>query len=172
LDDGEGYIDLGMDNIYSFNDDDDLVMTYDGTWLALDNHVVAYYLLEEEWDGNDYAIVGRVPAMLNGERVDLILAFTNDVPYGEVLGARLVYDDGSTAKGLIRLEDGDVLDFLCDFYTYDQEYSDSYYLGEQMVVDGDIYISNVAVTNIKCLVTYMLTDIYNNTYWTPALEYK
>lgn len=172
LDDGEGYIDLGMDNTYDFNDDGDLVMTYDGTWISLDGNVVAYYLIEEEWQGDNYAIVGRVPAKLNGELVDLIIAFTNDVPYGEVLGARLVYDDGSTAKGFIRLSNGDAIDFLCDYYTYDEEYYDSFYLGEQMVVDGEIYISNIAITNIKCLVTYQLTDIYNNTYWTPAIEYK
>lgn len=172
LDDGEGYIDLGMDNIYEFNNDGDLQIDYDGTWLALDGQVVAYYFMEEEYDGDSYAIVGRVPAMLNGELVDLILAFTHDKPYGEVLGARLVYDDGSTAKGLIRLENGNELDFLCDYYTYDEEFLDSYYLGEKMIVNGTIQISNVSIGDARCMVTYMLTDIYNNNFWTPALEYK
>ena len=41
-----------------------------------------------------------------------------------------------------------------------------------MVVNGEIEISNVSVSNATCLVTYMLTDIYSNTYWTPAVEYK
>ena len=172
FDDGEGYIDLGMDNIYEFNDDGDLKIDYDGTWLALDGQVVAYYFMDEKYEGDEYAIVGRVPAMLNGERVDLILAFTNDVPYGEILGARMVYEDGSVAKGLLALEDGDVLDFLCDYYTYDNEFSDSYYLGDEMIVNGDINISNVSVGSATCLVTYLLTDIYSNTYWTPAVEYR
>jgi len=172
FDDGEGYIDLGMDNVYEFNNDGDLIIGFDGTWLALDGQVVAYYFMEEKYEGDEYAIVGRVPAMLNDDRVDLILAFTNEVPYGQILGARLVYEDGSVAKGLIELNDGDVLDFLCDYYTYDEEFSDSYYLGDQMVVSGEIEISNVSVGNATCLVTYMLTDIYSNTYWTPAIEYK
>ncbi len=172
FDDGEGYIDLGMDNVYEFDNDGDLVIGYDGTWLALNGQTVAYYFMEETYDDDTYTIKGRVPAMLNNERVDLILVFTDEVPYGEILGARLVYEDGSVAKGLIELEDGDVLDFLCDFYTYDEEYSDSYYLGDQMIVNGEIQISNVSVGNAECLVTYMLTDIYNNTYWTPAIEYK
>ncbi|MBN2878680.1 MAG: peptidase C11 [Clostridia bacterium] len=172
FDDGEGYIDLGMDNVYEFNNDGDLIIGFDGTWLALDGQVVAYYFVDEKYEGDEYAIVGRVPAMLNGDRVDLMLAFTSEVPKGQILGARLVYDDGSVAKGLIELNDGDVLDFLCDYYTYDEKFSDSYYLGDQMVVNGKIQISNVSVGDATCLVTYMLTDIYSNTYWTPAIEYK
>ncbi len=171
-DDGEGYIDLGMDNVYTFDDDGDLMIDYDGTWLALNGQIVAYYFMEEKREGDDYAILGRVPAMLNDELVDLILAFTNEKPFGEVLGARLIYDDGTTAKGLQRLEYGDVLDFICDYYTYDEEFYDSYYLGDRMVVEDDFEISNVSVGDARCLVTYRLTDMYKNTYWTPAIEYE
>jgi len=172
LDDGEGYIDLGMDNVYEFNDDGDLKIDYDGTWLALNGQVIAYYFIEEEYNGDEYAIVGRVPAMLNDELVDLILAFTDKNEYGEVLGARLVYDDGSVAKGLIQLKNGDILDFICDYYTYDEKFNDSYFIGERMIVEGELEVSNVSIGDVRCLVTYMLTDIYNNSYWTPGLEYK
>jgi hypothetical protein len=33
-------------------------------------------------------------------------------------------------------------------------------------------VSNVNVGSARCMVTYRLTDIYNNTYWTPALIYN
>jgi len=31
VDDGEGFIDLGLDNVYDYNADGDLIMKYDGT---------------------------------------------------------------------------------------------------------------------------------------------
>jgi len=53
-----------------------------------------------------------------------------------------------------------------------EEYDNSYYLGEQMVVSGDLMVSNVNIGEARCMVTYRLTDIYNNTYWTPAVVYQ
>lgn len=172
FDDGEGYIDLGMDNVYSFNDDGDLIIDFDGTWLTLDGHVVAYYFVDEKYDGDDYVITGRVPAMLNGELVDIILVFDSQKDYGEVLGARLVYSDGSVAKGMIPIKDGDVIDFICDYYTYDEDFDDSYYLGEQMIVSGEIAVRDMEIEDGRYLVTYMLTDMYNNSYWTPSVVYE
>ena len=135
--------------------------------------MVAYYMISEEWsdDGENYTITGYVPAELNGDEVQIILSFTDEVPYGEVLGAKTVYEDGSVAKGLTALSDGDVLDFLCDFYNYDETYDDSYYLGDPMTVRGEIEISNVSIGDDTVLFTYRLTDIYNNTYWLPAMQY-
>ena len=111
-DDGEGYIDLGLDNVYEFDNDGDLIMDFDGTWLALNGQVVSYYFISEDQTNDGYTITGRVPAMLNDQLVDLILVFTDDNPYGSVLGARLVYEDSedTVPKGLIELQAGDTLD--------------------------------------------------------------
>jgi hypothetical protein len=139
----------------------------------LDNHVVAYYVESIEESGDYWSITGRIPAMLNGVLVDIIVHFNNSYPYGVVAGARINYGEvtDTVAKGLIEINRGDVIDFLCDFYSYSQEYNDSYYLGEQMTVSGDLMVSNVHIGQARCLVTYRLTDIYNNTYWTPAVVY-
>ena len=171
VDDGEGYIDLGMDNVYEFDDDGDLMMDYDGTWLALNGQVVSYYFISEDRTDNGYTISGYVPAMLNDQRVNLMLVFTDENPYGEVLGARIIYDDAkdTVPKGLIEIEAGDTLDFICDYYTYDETFDDSYYLDDPMVVEGTLAVSNVSIGDLPALVTYRMTDIYNNTYWTPAL---
>ncbi len=173
FDDGTGYIDLGLDNVYEFDEDGDLLIVFDRTWLALDNHVVAYYVESIEDTGSTWAINGRIPAMLNDQLVDIIVRFNNDYPYGVVAGARIDYEGltNTAAKGLIEINRGDVIDFLCDFYTYDEDYDNSYYLGEQMIVEGDLEVSNVFIGDARCLVTYKLTDIYNNTYWTPAVIY-
>lgn len=171
MDDGEGYIDLGMDNSVSFDDDGNLLADYDGTWMSIDGQAVSYYMISAEAHGDGaYTIRGRVPAMLNGELVDLILEFTEEQPYGQVLGAQTDYGGASdtVAKGLTELKDGDKIDFLCDYYTYDGEYIDSYYLGEQMTVNGEPEIGTVYVDE-SCRALYRLTDIYNNTYWTPTV---
>jgi len=135
---------------------------------------VAYYHLDTVDDGEKYSITGRVPALLNGERVDLILVFDNETPYGRIAGARYDYIQGETetvAKGLPELKDGDTLDFLCDYYAYDGTYQDSYFLGETMTVSGDMEISNVDVGEGKVKVAYRFTDLYHQLYWTPALTY-
>ena len=74
-------------------------------------------------------------------------------------------------KGLIEIQDGDVIDFLCDYYSYDGEYLDTYMLGNQMTVDGELFISNVDIGEVSPLVTYRLTDIYGNHFWTEAIRY-
>ena len=170
-DDGQGFIDLGTDNLFAFDANGDLIGDTDRTWLAINGQPVAYYYMDTVDDGENYTITGRVPALLNGERVDLLLVFDNENPYGYIAGARTDYVEGETetiAKGMTEINAGDTLDFLCDYYSYDGEYLDSYYLGEQMIVSDRMEISNVDVGAGRVQVTYRFTDIYNQAYWTPA----
>ncbi len=170
-DDGEGYIDLGLDNVYEFDDDGNLIGENDNTWLAINGQVVPYYFMSDIDDGESYTILGRVPAMLNGQRVNLILSFDSENPDGRILGAQTDYEDTETetvAKGLTELKAGDKLDFICDYYTYDGEFRDSYYMGEQMTVTDNMAISNVDVGG-ETSATYRITDIYNKQYWTPVM---
>jgi hypothetical protein len=76
-DDGNGYVDLGLDNNYDFDDDGNLIAVTDRTWLSINGRVVAYYHTDTQEDGDNYTITGYVPAFLNGTRVNLILVFTN-----------------------------------------------------------------------------------------------
>ena len=170
-DDGEGFIDLGLDNVFEFDEEGSLIGDTDRTWLAINGQPVAYYYVDTVDDGENYTITGRVPAMLNGERVNLILVFDNANPYGYIAGARTEYAEGETetiAKGMTEINVGDKLDFICDYYSYSGEYKDSYYLGEQMTVTENMAISNVDVGEGDVRVTYRFTDIYNQSYWTPA----
>ena len=172
FDDGAGYIDLGLDNVFDFTDSGALCGVYDGTWLAIDGQPVAYYHTDTVDDGVNYTISGRVPVLLNGSRAELILVFDNDHPYGFVAGARSDYHDGETetvAKALTGVQAGDRLDFLCDYYGYDGSYQDSYLLGEPMVCDGELTISNVTIDAAAAQAVYRFTDIYNQQYWTPVL---
>lgn len=170
-DDGEGFIDLGLDNVYEFDETGALIGDTDRTCLAINGQPVAYYYMDTVDDGTNYTITGYVPALLNGERVELMLVFDNANPYGYIAGARPVYTEGETetvAKGMTEINAGDTLDFICDYYSYEGEYQDSYFLGEQMTVTEHMEISNVDVGEGKVRVTYRFTDIYNQQYWTPA----
>ncbi|MCR5800392.1 MAG: peptidase C11 [Lachnospiraceae bacterium] len=171
-DDGEGYVDLGMDNVFEFDDNGALIGDYDNTWLAIDGQVVPYYHTSTVDYTDGYSISGYVPCFLNGTRAELILIFDTDNPSGIIAGARYVYTESETdtiAKNMTEVKAGDKLDFICDYYTYDGEYSDSYMLGEQMTLSADPEISNVDVGSGATRVTYRFTDIYNQYYWTPVL---
>lgn len=170
-DDGTGYIDLGLDNIFEIDNEGNLICETDKTWLAIDGHPVAYYHTKTVEDGDNYTITGYVPAMVNGVRAQLLLVFDQDEPYGYVSGYVTDYHDGETdtvAKADAELVEGDEVDFLCDFYSYDGEYQDSYYLGETYVVDDDMEISNVNVGDGDTLITYKFTDLFGQTYWTET----
>ncbi|NLM58750.1 MAG: peptidase C11 [Clostridium sp.] len=173
IDDGEGFIDLGLDNVYEYNEDGDLIMEFDGTWLALNGHIVSYYMMTDDHYGDTYSIKGRVPALLNGKLVDIIIVFDNENPYGVVQGAQIRYDaeteTETVSKGLIEIKAGDKIDFLCDYYTYDGEYIDTYFLGEQYTATGEWKVENLPIDKDKYLMSYRITDIYNNQYWTPTV---
>ncbi len=172
-DDGDGYIDLGLDNVFEIDENGNLIADVDGTWLSIEGQPVAYYHTDTFDDGDRYRITGYVPALLNGERVKLELIFDNEHSRGYIAGARPDYkgtDNETESRGLIELQKGDKIDFICDFYTYNGEYEDSYFIGEQMVVDdpSGIEISNTFVGN-DYLALYKFTDMYDQDYWTEVL---
>ena len=172
-DDGTGYIDLGMDTVYDFDDFGNLLAPEEITWIAINDQPVAYYHEFTVDDGTHYSITGRVPVLHNGERAELILEFTDEDPYGSVVGVRRVYKDGETetlAKTMDTVQVGDTIDFICDYYSYSGEYLDSYMLGEQLIVDGELIISDVYVDADAARLTYCFTDIYNRQYWTNPMN--
>ena len=178
-DDGNGYIDLGMDAVYEFDQEGN-------------DQPVAFYHEYTVGEGDDAVITGYVPALLNGERIQIMISFDPEHPNGTITGLRPVYGDNVTetvAKGIPALTDepekadaewvtdeavfwkvGDKLDFVCDYYTYTGEYEDSYLLGDQMTVTEDMVISDVYLGDGNLRHSYRFTDIYQQTYWTPALE--
>jgi hypothetical protein len=87
--------------------------------------------------------------LLNDQLVDIIVVFDNEEPYGVVLGAQIKYEQEpeteTVAKGLLEIVEGDRIDFLCDYYTYEGEYNDTYYLGEQYIATGEWEIENLFI---------------------------
>ncbi len=176
-DDGEGYIDLGYDTTFEFDEDGNLMAPDDKTWLSIDGQIVAFYVIDVQGDDSSYAITGRVPCELNGVRCNLILVFDSENEDGYVAGACYDYVEGETetiAKNLTEIQEGDTIDYVCDYYNYDKSFQQNYYLGEQVVVDKDMSemeIINLPVGEGKVYATYCFTDIYGQKYWTPTLTY-
>lgn len=174
-DDGTGFIDLGLDNSYQFDETGKLVAPTEATWLAINEQPVAYYHEATIDDGVNYSITGRVPVLYNGDRAELVLEFTDSNPYGSVVGVRRIYTEGETetvAKTMDTVLPGDVIDFVCDYYSYEGEYIDSYILGEQLVAEDELVISDVYVDEEAANLTYMFTDIYNQNYWTTPVVFE
>lgn len=174
-DDGTGYIDLGLDNVYSFTDDGDLIADTEKNWLSINGNVVAYYHTDTTKNGSEQIIRGYVPALLNGERVNLIIVFDDAHPDGYIAGASTDYVNGETdavAKNLTELNVGDKLDFICDYYSYDMEYQDSYFIGDQVTYSENMTISNTDVGNGACHILYRFSDIYNQQYWSEPIVIK
>jgi hypothetical protein len=173
LDDGEGYIDLGLDNILYWTEDGDLAGVYDNMWIALNNQPVAYYFVDETVDGDTSVITGRIPVRLNGDRAELIVTFTNNEP--AVSGVRFFYADNETdtvAKAMEELQEGDKIQPICDRYTYEGEYEDTYMLGDEIVYNGTLTVSDVTLNPADGtpVASYMITDVFCVEHWMPAIE--
>ena len=200
LDDGKGYIDLGLDNSFEINEYGVLIGEYDNSWIAINGQIVPYYYMSTLEDGDNYTITGRVPVLLNDQRAELILVFDNAHEDGYVAGYRYVYMNGETetvAKaaaaqsesestsitvdgveetvevGFEGISEGDVIDFVCDYYDYNTVYQDSYKLGNQITVGAEgLKVSTMLLSDRdqqNAQPVYRFTDIYNQHYWTPII---
>ena len=70
---------------------------------------------------------------------------------------------------LIGIGKGDQIQFVCDYYDYQGNYLDSYKLGSPITLGDGTEIGNTYVDAEKCRLTYCLTDIYQQKYWTPVV---
>ena len=173
LDDGNGYIDLGLDNIFNWTDNGDLIGEYDGMWVSLNSQPVAYYFTDTVETESGVVTTGRVPVLLNGARAELLIAFTDNG--ASVTGARFVYANGETetvAKADTMLQMGDVIEPICDRYDYEGNYEDTYRLGPAITYNGSLTVSDVTLNpnDGTPVASYVLTDRFAMEHWTPAIQ--
>jgi hypothetical protein len=171
LDDGSGYAELGSDPLFEFDDDGDLMIQYDGYWVAINGQIVPFFTESyDEYTDGRWTNYGYAPCRVNGIDRELVLYWGDDCPSGTVVGYRNVTNiGGPAAKGVYSLTDGDVLSFYANRYHYDGDYIQSAALGPEMIVHGDLTVSYEYVGDGACIVYYMLTDIYGNCSWTEPV---
>ena len=183
---GDHYVDLGMDNADVIdangegmrNADGDLRIKFDNTWMTVNKQPVAYYFMQTVEDGSNWAEVGYVPILLNGERYYMFIVFDNEIEGhedGYIAGVQPVYNESEVptlAKGFIQLKAGDKIDFIFDCYSEDGTYESSYLYGKQITVKNTLTVGYMDIGGLECDVTYCLTDIYGNEFWTEALTFS
>ena len=169
-DDEEGYIDLGSDDYYEFDNAGDLKIVFDGYWVAINEQIVPFYSTES----TETISKGKVPALVNDDEVNIIIVWDDDNPNGKVLGYEPVSYGNTTlsSKGVTKFKKGDEIEFLFDYYDYDGNFDDQYIIGDKIVVGNDeLTVSYEYVGDGECYVYYKLTDIFNNEYYTEALVF-
>ena len=176
-DTGKGYADLGLDNVYEFDEAGNLIADEGKYWISINGQPVAYYHMDTLDDGTNYTITGRVPCMLNGQRSNLMLVFDNEHEEGYVAGAFSDYSKDDevdvVGKEITELVPGDVIEPLCDLYDYNGTYNDTYYLGNPLEITtsaADLTISDTAIGDGTALVTYRFTDMYGANHWTRTIQ--
>lgn len=179
VDDGEGYIDLGYDNTWETDDDGDLIVDFDYSWVAVDGQVVPFYMEEEDEtvDGMWYNY-GTTPAILTSARtgesrdIDLLLYWDDEHENGYIRGYRdRVRDDEPTLaqRNVANLVKGDKIQFVCDFYTYEGEYEAEYAIGDDLVIDHEPTVTYEDIGDYSTDVCAFLYDVYGNEYWTESI---
>ena len=171
-DDGEGYIDLGINSNYEFDDENDLIINFDGTWVAINENIVNYQVVEH----NERYEKGKVHALLNDEEVNIIIYWNKKNNKAQILGAEPIDKYGENAlygKGYIKIKENDKIEFIVDYYDYEGNYDDEYILGEPLIVGKEeLKVTYEYIGDGECLIYYILEDIYNNNYYTePVILY-
>ncbi|MBQ7601754.1 MAG: peptidase C11, partial [Lachnospiraceae bacterium] len=148
-DTGDGYIDLGLDNMFAFDEEGNLLPPEKVEWMAVNDQIVAYFFDYKTVDGENWAIHGHIPALLNaGELtadgdlqdpekakeclVNLQVVFDNEHPEGVIVGVENFYpkdEEVEVASKKPALTEGDTIDFVADFYKYDGSYDDTFMIG-------------------------------------------
>ena len=174
LDDGEGYVDLGTDNVWSCDENGDLLVEFDYTWVSVNGQTVSYYV-EQEYDNgsDDWYTYGYSPANINGEYVEIIIYWDNENPDGYIAGYRPYYEgDGVATKGILPIEEGTEIQFVYDYYDYDWNYVDTYCLYDPIIMTSEpLTVSYEGVADYNALIWYKLTDIYQNDFYTESVVY-
>lgn len=72
---GDEYTLLGSDNVWDTDADDNIVVVLDGTWTAIDGHIVSFFGdAPTALSDGTYSFTGTIPAILNGEeRIDIVV---------------------------------------------------------------------------------------------------
>ena len=174
VDDGEGYIDLGKDNIYEISDDGELLAQKNLTWVVASAdgknwQVVPYYYTSSLKDGDELISYGRIPVLLNGKKADILVQINGEG--FKVIGAVNTYDETKVvAKNMAKLSEGDEIQFVCDYYKYDGSFADSFILGDKLIVGAKgLLLGDGDISGYKTLANYEIQDIYRQSYWTTGM---
>lgn len=175
LNDEDGYLSLGSDDFYEFDDDGDLIVDYDFNWLYVNDCLAPYQAFKsgKTENGQEYSL-GYSQAYLNDD--NLIKVWIKWVGDSCTILGYTPYVNKISSKGYFRFKEGDIIDFAFDYYTNDGEYEDSYTMDDNYIVysesEGIEAYYDELDSDAEVEVNFYITDIYQNEYWTEPITYS
>ncbi|MBR5178036.1 MAG: hypothetical protein IKW90_04485 [Lachnospiraceae bacterium] len=175
----DGYIDYGNDNSYGLDDYGNLIIDSDFTWVAINGIPVPFTIVEEgeTSDGGSYCY-GITDAILTSartgeEREIEILIYWDDKHEGPYVKGYRNATDGEgpsqAERNVTNFIKGDVIQFICDFYTLDGDYDDTYLYEDPIVVNSPLVVSYEEIGYDEVDVYGHILDIYGNDYYTETV---
>ncbi|MCI3923932.1 clostripain-related cysteine peptidase [Paenibacillus sp. TRM 82003] len=160
---------LGMDDTVTIDEETGtLEDAFWGTWVTLNGHFVSMFLNGYAEDFTEYAI----PALLNGEEVDILVNFNYDTGESKIVGAWRGIDEESNMadKNIIKIKKGDRIAPL--FYAYDEatDEEDFYLEGETFTVTGELELGETDLPEGRYLYGFYLIDYAQNESYSDFVE--
>lgn len=174
------YIQIYQDSNVQIDQSGQILTEFDGILSTLNGELACLYEIERGADYIRYA----VPAVLNGQDVNIIVMMDSDNPDGQVLGALPVADEGGMApRQMLPINDGDelALRYFCqEFADVGSEYADEDYEGPYwyeagaFTVEGGLTLEHWEVPDGEYLYGFTIVDLQGNVYTTDyiSLEYS
>ena len=172
------YTQIYQDSNVEIDESGKILTEYDGIIYTINGEWACLYEVEV---GEDY-VRYAVPALLNGESVNLIVLYDEANPDGKVIGALPVYDatTGMAPKQLIKIKDGDVITLLYyaeKFYDVDDPALEEepgeddliWYEGNEFTVEGPLLVESWEAVGVF-LYGFTIIDLQGNEYYTDFIE--
>lgn len=159
---------LGVDNNVDVDWETGVVTdNFDGWWMGLNGQFVSAEIIEETDEYNRYVI----PALLNGEEVDILAYFYWDDSYElggyyEVQGAwrGFVEDTNIPDKNIIKIKPGDVIVPLFEYYN-EVTGEEGFIEGEEIIVEDELVMDHVPIPAGDYLYGFYITDYAQNEFF-------
>lgn len=176
----KGRMYLGSDHIGSSDENGNPMVAMDNTWPQIEGALICYSADTPRETEEGTIFSGTTRAILNGKtKIELYMetepvAEDSDQPaFSHVIGYRDVENPFSFAsKGLEKLEAGDRLTFVFDFYDNEGNLVETEKYGKTVTITSDrqLEVKDEALGTCDIQFGGMLTDVYQRTFLTELLD--
>jgi hypothetical protein len=179
LDDGEGYIDLGRDNAYGKDANDNIIVDFDGKWVSINGEIAPFTTLAEGTTDDGWYTYGTTKAefvsAMTGEKKDIDIYIRWDDLHngGYVMGYRDAAkgdDPAPEGRGMVAFLKGDKFSILGKYYTYEGEYDTELVIGGDITVDAPLKVTYIDLSDYTFNIYAHIRDIYGNDLYTETLK--
>ena len=133
---------------------------FDGYWLSLpDGQNLSMTIV----DKNDEFVIFSSPILLNGEETNLRIRLTIADGSVEIEGAwDGITEAGAASREIKKLKDGDKIVPMYISYTLDDDMTESTYVGDEFVVNGEIELVYGLLFEGDFMYTFIIEDVYRD----------